>query len=552
MKRRVFLSTFLVSLLVLAASLVLILGVLYNYFTEEFTDELQSEAVYVAEGVELMGEDYLTALDDEDSTTRITYIDSDGTVLYDSQKEASEMSNHSDREEFQEALETGTGESTRYSNTLSQRYIYYAILLEDGTVLRLSGSQKTIWGLIGSMLQPILMVVVIAIALSGVLAYSTSRRIVGPLNKVDLEHPLDSTGVYDELAPFLTRIEHQNRQIQQQMQELKDQKEKIDTITYQMDEGLVVLDQRGSILSINRRGEEIFGVDQTCVGKNCIALGRSVKVINVLNRCLEGESAQENFALKEHEYSIMATPVESDGVKSGAVVLLLDITQSYQAEEMRKEFSANVSHELKTPLTSISGYAELMQSGLVKQEDMVPFAGKIYQEANRLIKLVDDIMKLSQLDEGVTSMPQEPVDLLSLAKEVTNRLEPNAHKRGVKMEVTGESCVIDGYRQVLDEMIYNLVENAIKYNKDNGSVTVSVRKDDGHTVLAVADTGIGIAPEHQSRVFERFYRVDKSHSKSTGGTGLGLSIVKHGAQLHDAKITLESQVDVGTTISIRF
>ncbi len=552
MKKSVFRSTFLVALAVLAASLALIMGVLYNYFSQQLTQELKNETEYVAQGLEAGGEDYLSGLSNQSGSTRITLIDADGTVLYDSKATASSMENHSDREEVQEALESGTGQSVRYSNTLSERTVNYAVLLESGQVLRLSGTQMTVWALIGGMLQPILLVVVVAIALSGLLAYRTSKRVVEPLNKVDLEHPLESPDVYDELAPFLTRIERQNRQIREQIQALKEQKDEFDTITYQMDEGLVVLDHKGNILSINRRGEEIFGVSQSCVGQHCIALGRSVKVINVLKQCLNGVASQEEFALNDREYSILGTPVSLDDEKSGAVVLLLDITQSHQAEQLRREFSANVSHELKTPLTSISGYAELMQSGLVKQEDMVPFTGKIYQEATRLIQLVEDILRLSQLDEGETTFHQDSVELLGLAQQVAGRLEPAAYQRGVHLEVTGEPCTIEGYTQVLDEMIYNLVENAIKYNKDNGSVTVTVQKQPGGPVVSVADTGIGIPIEHQGRVFERFYRVDKSHSKATGGTGLGLSIVKHGALLHNAKLTLDSRENVGTTIQIQF
>ena len=552
MKKNVFRSTFLASLGVLAASLILILGVLFNYFSQQLSQELENEMTYVEQGLAAGGEAFLAGLLEEDSSTRVTLIDADGTVLFDTDASPSEMDNHSDREEVQEALETGSGESVRYSRTLSERTVYYAVLTEDSTVLRISATQITVLALIGSMLQPILMVVAVAVVLSGILSWYTSKRIVEPLNQVDLEHPLDADEVYDELAPFLTRIERQNRQIRKQMQELKEQQEEFDTITYQMDEGLIILDHKGNILSINRRGEEIFGVDQSCVGQHCIALGRSVKVINVLNQCLNGISAQEEFALKDREYSILATPVSVDDKKRGAVVLLLDITQSHQAEQLRREFTANVSHELKTPLTSISGYAELMQSGLVRQEDMIPFARKIYQEATRLIQLVQDILRLSQLDEGDTSVQQEPVELLNLSKQVVGRLEPTACQCGVRLEVKGYPCTISGYAQVLDEMVFNLVENAIKYNRPNGTVTVTVQEEDGCPVITVADTGIGIPPEHQSRVFERFYRVDKSHSKSTGGTGLGLSIVKHGAILHDAKLTLNSQVNVGTTIRIRF
>ncbi len=551
MTKRVFRSTFLVALVVLVASLALIMGALYSYFSNEYFQELKNESAYVARGLRLGGEDYLEGLVAGDN--RITWIDGDGTVLYDSDAESGSMENHSDREEFIEAKASGVGESIRYSNTLSERTLNYALLMDDGTVLRISANQLPVWALVWGMLQQILIVLAVAVALSGVLAYTTSKRVVEPLNKVDLEHPLDSSeDIYDELAPFLTRIEQQNHQINRQIRALKEQKEEFDTITDRMDEGLLILNHKGEILSINRRGAEIFGVEGDCLGRHIFSLSRSTRLMPVLEKSLNGEAAQTDFSLNQRDYQILASPVETDSQRGGAVVLILDVTESRQAEQLRREFSANVSHELKTPLTSISGYAELMQSGMVKQEDMIPFAGRIYQEANRLIHLVEDIIRISQLDEGDLAFWREPVELLGLSQQVCSELTEAAAKRSVSLEVSGTPCVLEGVSRVLEEMIYNLVDNAIKYNKDGGSVTVSVQKEENQALLTVADTGVGIPMEHQSRVFERFYRVDKSHSRATGGTGLGLSIVKHGAQLHGAEINLESKVGEGTTITLRF
>ena len=551
MTKRVFRSTFLVALAVLAASLALIMGVLYSYFSNEYLKELKNESAFVVQGLSLKGEEYLNGL--PSGSDRITWIDGDGTVLYDSQADSASMENHSDREEFVEAQESGTGESVRYSKTLSERTMNYAVQMEDGSVLRVSTTQLSVGALVWGMLQQILMVVAVAIALSGLLAYRTSKQVVEPLNKVDLEHPLESSeDIYDELAPFLTRIEQQNRQINRQIQTLKEQKEEFDTITDRMDEGLIILNHKGEILSINRRGAEIFGAEGDCLGKHIYSLSRSTKLMPVLEKSLKGEAAQTDFSLNERDYQILASPVEADSQRGGAVVLILDVTESRQAERLRREFSANVSHELKTPLTSISGYAELMQSGMVKEEDMVPFAGRIYQEANRLIHLVEDIIRLSQLDEGDSTFRKEPVELLGLSEQVCEELKEAAEKRQVTVQVTGSPCVLVGVSRVLEEMIYNLVDNAIKYNKEGGSVTVNVQVKERDALLSVSDTGVGIPAEHQSRVFERFYRVDKSHSRATGGTGLGLSIVKHGAQLHGAEVSLDSKVGVGTTITLRF
>ena len=553
MTKRIFRSCFLSALLVLIASFALIMGVLYSYFSDQYQAELKNEAVFISSAVELSGMDYCARVNDGSRTdTRITWIAADGTVLYDNKAEADTMENHAGREEVREALENGEGVSKRYSNTLSRQTIYYAMRLSDGTVLRISGSQMSVWALMGGMLQPILLMLVLAVALSGWLAHRAARRVVQPLSEIDLENPLENNDVYDELAPFLTRISRQNRQIQQQMRLLEERQSELNTITEQMDEGLLILDHHAKVLSINRRAAEIFSVTGDCVGRHIFAVNRSAEVMPVLEHALEGQEAETQLEIGGKTYQFLATPVRVENQPKGVVLLILDITQRHQAEQLRREFSANVSHELKTPLTSISGYAELMQNGMVRQEDMVPFAGKIYQEANRLITLIEDIIQLSRLDESGDSFRFEPVDLLEVAKAVTKRLEPQAKSRQITMTVTGGDVQILGVPQILDEMCYNLCENAVKYNHPGGTVDVSVTRQDGHAVLQVKDNGIGIPKEHQSRVFERFYRVDKSHSKATGGTGLGLSIVKHGAMLHKAELSLESEPGVGTTITVTF
>lgn len=552
MTRKIFRSCFLVAVTVLLASLLLIMGALYEYFDSQYEEELRQETAYIAQGVEQGGLAYCQALEQERNlNTRITWIESDGTVRYDSQADASSLENHADREEVQQAMRNGTGFSVRRSDTLGRQTLNCAVRLDDGTVLRVSGMRTTVWMLLGGMLPPIFFVLIVAVVLSLCLAHRVSRRVAEPINHIDLEHPLENNEVYDELAPFLTRISHQNQQIQQQLQQLKERQEELATITAQMDEGLIVLGKDGTILSINRRAAEIFAGQGDCVGKHLFSVSHNAAIMPVLEQAQQGQEAETELAWEGRRYQFLAAPVRAGQAQQGVVILLLDITQRSQAEQLRREFSANVSHELKTPLTSISGYAELMQSGMVRPEDMQPFAGKIYKEATRLMALVEDILQLSRLDEGM-DMAQEPVALRHLAETVATRLEPMAQEKQVTVAVQGADETVQGAPRVLDEVVCNLMENAIKYNRPGGTVTVQVGRTEKGVVLTVADTGIGIPPEHQDRVFERFYRVDKSHSKATGGTGLGLSIVKHGVMLHHAELSLQSQEGKGTTITITF
>lgn len=549
MTKRIFRSIFLVATTVLLACLVLIMGVLYEYFTNIQRSTLTAQMELAVQGVEHEGMDYFSGLNA--SGCRLTWIQADGTVLYDSAADESTMENHADREEVQEALRTGTGESARTSATLAEKTLYRAVRLNDGSVLRVAVTQYTVMTLLLGMLQPIALVLLVALVLSALLARRVSRQITEPLNALDLEAPLEND-TYEELSPVLTRIEHQHRQINIQLAQLRHQQDEFAAITGSMSEGLILLDDRSVILSINPAAARLFGVDPACIGQNMLTVERQLTVQKLIADALAGKRAEAPVEISGREYQFDASPVTSDGKIAGVCILAFDITEKARADQLRREFSANVSHELKTPLQSIMGSAELIENGLVKPEDMPRFVGHIRSESARLVTLIDDIIRLSQLDEG-GELPEETVDLKALAEEATGTLSAAANAKSVQLSVQGTAASVRGVRRLLYEIIYNLCDNAIKYNEKGGSVTVSVAPDgQGGATLTVADTGIGIPPEAQSRVFERFYRVDKSHSKESGGTGLGLSIVKHAAQYHNAEIRLESAVGRGTTIGVHF
>lgn len=548
MTSKIFRSTILVAAVVLLCSLSLIMGSLYDYFDDVQINQLKDELSLAAVGTEQNGTAYLEKL--ESGRFRVTWVASDGTVLYDTHADELEMENHADREEIQQALETGLGSASRHSQTLLERTIYEAKRLSDGTVLRISVSQQTLMILVVGMLHPLCVVMVIAIILSALLAKRMSRRIMEPLNTLDLEHPL-SNDTYEELSPLLRRINQQHIQIASHIEALKRKADEFDQITGSMQEGLVLLDSEGTILSINPTAKAIFGAEGNCIGKSFLTVDRSRQMREAVNAALDHGHGTARSQRNGRDYQFDLSRIESNGNIVGAVVLAFDVTESLNAERNRREFSANVSHELKTPLQSIIGSAELLESGLVKPEDTARFVGHIRKEASRLVALIEDIIRLSQLDEGV-QIPKETVDLLDLAEEVIATLDTAAQSKNVTIRVSGEHCTVAGVRRLLYEILFNLCDNAIKYNKPGGSVHVSVNSGNGHTVLQVADTGIGIPAEHTSRVFERFYRVDKSHSKASGGTGLGLSIVKHAAQYHNAKLDLQSVPGEGTVITATF
>lgn len=548
MTKKIFQSILLVAGCVLLASLLIIMGFLYDYFGGVEENQLRDELSLAAAAVEDGGTDYLSRLTAD--RCRLTWIAADGSVLYDTKTNAESLENHASRAEVSQALATGTGESTRYSSTLMEKTMYYAQRLDDGTVLRISISRATVGMIAVGMIQPLLIVLIVALILSGLLARRLSRRIVDPLNSLDLEHPLDNDA-YEELSPLLKRIHRQHVEIQMQLRELREKTDEFTQITGSMREGLVLLDEHGSILSISAAAQALFGADAQCVGRDFLTIERSHEISAAIQAAAADGHSEVRAERAGRVYQFDISRITSDGKFLGTVILAFDITEQEFAERNRREFTANVSHELKTPLQGIIGSAELIENGMVKPEDLPRFVGHIHAEAARLVTLIDDIIRLSQLDEG-DAMPTEPVDLLAVSQEAAENLHDAAAARSVTVSVTGQPAVLPGVRRLIYEIVYNLCDNAIKYNRDGGRVDVTVAADAGGSSITVADTGIGIAPEHQGRVFERFYRVDKSHSKASGGTGLGLSIVKHAVQYHHGRIELESTPGTGTTIRVVF
>lgn len=552
MTRKIFQSMIAVVVSVLLLSLALITGVLYEHFESAMLDQMRTTASFVEQGVKEDGMKYLDEM--SSSQCRITWIEADGTVKFDNRSDPSTMENHADRAEVKEALENESGTSIRRSSTLSEHTLYYAKRMQDGTVLRLAMSQRSVLFLMGGMISPVVFIFLAACALAGVLSYRVSKKIVKPLGSIDLQHP-EQVETYDELSPFLQRIAAQNREIRSQMEEIRKQQQEFSMITENMSEGLFVVDRNYQILSYNRSAVRIFGMAPESVPENLLAVNRSEGFRSVVDSALKGRHAQENLELDGRVYQIIASPVcqQEDALDLvGAVILTLDVTEKEAQEQYRREFTANVSHELKTPLTSISGIAEIIRNGIVRPEDIPHFAGKIYDESQRLITLIGGIIKLSRLDENQVPMERESVDLLETARDVVQQLASVARKNGVTLVTNGSHGVVNGVRQVLGEMVYNLCENAVKYNRPGGRVWVDVRQAADHVELCVKDTGIGIPAAEQGRIFERFYRVDKSHSKAVGGTGLGLSIVKHGAALHHAAIHVDSEPGEGTAITLTF
>ena len=537
-----------VAVAVLAASLVIIIGVLYPYFGNVQENQLKDELSLAASATEQLGEEYLEGLDSD--RYRLTWVGPDGTVIFDNHADAAAMENHADREEIKEALVSGAGSSTRQSATLTEQTIYETTRLNDGSVLRISVSRATVLVLVIGMLQPIIIVLVIAVALSAWLAHRMAKRIVEPLNKLNLDKPMENE-TYEELSPLLHRIHAQHLEIKSQMRTLRQKQDEFDQITSNMKEGLVLLDSTGRILSINPAARTLFGTDIVCVGEDFLTVDRKQDMRWALEEAKTQGHADFRAKKNGREYQFDLSRIDSDGICHGVVILAFDVTEQVNAEKHRQEFTANVSHELKTPLQSIIGSAELMENGIVKEDDVPKFIGRIRKEASRLVTLIDDIIRLSQLDVG-TKMPREDVSLRELSEEVCETLNDAAKMKNISLEVTGDDGVIHGVQRLLYEVVYNLCDNAIKYNHPGGSVKVNVSQKSDAVLLSVQETGIGIAPEHQDKVFERFYCVDKSHSKQSGGTGLGLSIVKHAVQYHHGKITVESALNQGTMISILF
>ena len=544
MTSKIFKSTVFVAVIVLLCSLGIVMGVLYTHFTGVQVQQLKNELSLAVTGTEQYGNAFLENV--EADRFRVTWIDKDGTVLFDTQVDQTAMENHADREEIQEAFETGSGSAVRNSSTLTEQTYYEAQRLTDGTVLRISTNQASAWALMMDLLWPIVLIAILAIGLSLILARRMARNIVEPMNNLDLEHPL-SNDTYEELSPLLRRINQQHLQIDAQMRKLQHKTDEFIQITSHMQEGLVVLDKETRIRSINSAAMQIFGAAETCTGSSFFQVNRSNTLWQALNDALDKGHGSVIQELEGRIYRFDMSSIQSDGNLLGAVILAVDVTESQNAEQMRREFSANVSHELKTPLQGIIGSAELLESGMVKAEDTSRFVGHIRKEASRLVNLIEDIIRLSQLDEGV-QLPAETVDILEVAEEVKSILQPSAEEKNVRISVSGNGFSVVGVRRMLHEIVYNLCDNAIKYNVPGGSVTIRAENNR----LVVSDTGIGIPAEHKDRIFERFYRVDKSHSKASGGTGLGLSIVKHAVAYHNAEISLESTPGQGTAVTIQF
>ena len=548
MTKKIFRSIVLVAAVVLLASLVVIVACMYRYSADAQERQIRDDLSLAAAGVSADGVEYLQKV--APSRFRLTWVAADGTVLYDTKADAGQLPSHADRSEIREALENGTGESTRYSATLLEKTLYYARRLDDGTVLRISVSRATVWVLVVGMLQPIVILLLIVLVLSAVLAKRLSKHIVEPLNELDLEHPLDNDS-YEELAPLLGRISRQREQIDRQLRELQRKTDEFSQITRSMQEGLVLLDNHWTVLSINPAAQRLFGADAGCVGEDFLTVERSHEMSAAIEAAMQNGHSEFRLRKNGRIYQLDLTRIDSGGEVAGAVLLTFDITERENAEQNRREFTANVSHELKTPLQGIIGSAELLENGMVRPEDTARFIGHIRSEAQRLVTLIDDIIRLSQLDEG-DEMPTETVDLREIAQEAAEDLRGAAEKKHVSLSLEGEAAPVTGVRRLLYEIVYNLCDNAVKYNVDGGSVSIRVEQDGQTASVTVADTGTGIAPEHQGRIFERFYRVDKSHSKASGGTGLGLSIVKHAVQYHHGSIELQSAPGKGTTVRVSF
>ena len=546
MTGKIFRSCVLVGLAAILVCSGLFLAIMANQYEQEIYRQMKQEAAYVSRGLEETGVDYFTSLK---ASQRLTWVDADGTVLYDSAADPAAMENHLDREEIAQALRSGEGRSEHLSSTVLEKTLYYARRLDDGTVLRVACTRSTVGAMVLGVVQPLLWVVVLALVLSGVLASRLARQITKPINSLDLENPrLDET--YEELFPLVSRLREQNRTITRQMDDLSRRQREFTALAENMSEGVLLLDSKGTLLSGNQSAYALLGQGERPAvlrPDNCRR-----EIWEAAEKALAGRHAETLMTADTRILEILASPVAANGQVTGAVILMVDVTEREERESLRREFSANVSHELKTPLTSISGYAELIQNGMARPEDVPVFAGRIYTEANRLIKLVQDIIKLSRLDEGGEELATEAVDLYALSGDILENRRPMAAKRNITLRLEGDHQIIQGVWRILNEMVYNLCDNAIKYNKDGGRVTVRVSGTGESAVLSVADTGIGISKGQQERVFERFYRVDKSHSRRVGGTGLGLSIVKHGAQYHNARLVLDSEPGTGTTITLTF
>ena len=552
MRKRIYKSMLLVVFISILFSSFLIIGAIYREFYFRMQQEIRNEAFFISTAYNHRGQAIFLDLEGGENTSRITWIASDGAVLYDSVADAATMENHLNRPEIADALEAGHGEAVHLSETLGTQTFYRAVRLFDGTILRVSVKTNSVYKSVVNFIPYMILITIPVIILTMILARMLTKKIIVPLNNLNLENPL-SNDVYDELSPLLSRMAKQNEQIEYQFIKLKEKQEEFNAITENLNEGIIVLNGKGQILSINKSAAAILGVgSEDNINKHILLLNRSIAFQKAVKSAIKGQPYEDTFTKGKSTYNLLASPVKADNPVKGAILFILDVTDKHDAEKMRREFSANVSHELKTPLTSISGYAELMKNGMVKPQDISKFSERIYNEARHLISLIEDTIQISRLDEKNISLPFEEVDLFKLVQETSKRLAPVAQQKQIEFTINGEKAIVTGIRQILEDMVYNLCDNAIKYNNEKGKVDVNVSTSPENIILTVSDNGFGIPEEHQSRVFERFYRVDKSHFRDTGGTGLGLSIVKHSAEFHNAKIHMTSEPGKGTTVKVIF
>ena len=549
LSKKIFRSILLVSSVILFAGVMLIMCVLYGHFSTQKQIELQSELTYIKVAVEHEGIDYLKSLSDK--TKRLTYIKADGTVVFDNTTDVATMGNHLERKEVKSALESGVGESKRYSETLLEQHYYYALKLDNGDILRISATENSVLMMIVGMLQPFAFVIIVMIILSAVFASRSAKKIVAPINEINIENPLEND-TYEEISPLLNKISKQNKTIARQLKNAKRKQEEFELITENMSEGILVLDKYANLLSVNSAAMGLLSSSRDKKAKSVVEINRSVDFLDTVEAAVSGIYSERKLKSKGRILNLIASPVVFDEKPAGVVMIVMDVTEKAQREELRREFTANVSHELKTPLTSISGFAELLKSGTVDKKNVVDFSTSIYDEAGRLIRLVNDIIKISKLDENSVPFDDSPVDIAEIVKLTAERIQPIANKNDITIDYDDTKACVKGNYSIVEEMIFNLVDNAVKYNKKGGKVKISVENQEKSVKISVSDTGIGIEKADFDKIFERFYRVDKSHSKEIGGTGLGLSIVKHGAVYHNAQVDVQSEIGKGTTISITF
>ncbi len=549
MDKKIFNSTFLTSIFILLISFVLIFVVLFNHSQNQLINELESEAGYISRAVENEGVEYISNFVGDDK--RITLISADGSVVIDTLTDAETLDNHSNRQEIKDAMTNGSGSSTRFSDTMMKRTVYYAVQLSDGMVLRVSATQDSVFVLLLNLIYPLSIIIIVALILSLIISHRVSKSIIKPINELDLDNPAGNEA-YEELTPLLKKISAQKRTIEKQVRAARQRQEEFNLITENMSEGLLVIDSAATMLSHNKAAVDLLEIDNVKNGGSVLLFNRTKGFRELVEKVLSGSRAENEITHDERVYSLIGNPVYDGNAVIGGIIVIIDITESVKREQLRREFTSNVSHELKTPLTSISGFAEMMKQGDTPDDTVVDFSASIYDEAQRLITLVTDIIKISELDENPSLFEKCEIDLYALSQNVIKSLKPLADKQNIRLTLTGDKAYIFGTAKIVDEMIYNLCDNAIKYNKPSGSVDIIINTTETKVSLTVRDTGIGIPKAEQSRVFERFYRVDKSHSKQVGGTGLGLAIVKHAAAYTGAEISLESTENVGTTVTVTF